>query len=615
MPQRSSTSACRIALAAKVRNLFDCSGLVFRAFTEVGLGDRIGSARLRAAGYMRWFNSRGQMTTDESAAQRGDLVMYNNGTHIGIYLGDGRTISALVNPFGVTVHATHGVGLPVTGFLRPDWSGNGEVAPFVPVDLGNVPDVEEAPTTLVPAAEWMPTFDPTLIAPTVREGIERLDLRTINSRTFENGDGTFTTEFHAQPIFYQPAGTTTAAELLPIDLSFLADEETGYASVATSPVVVTTRPADDPLGFVSALAAELSVSLSLATDAGMSSSKATPQIIEDGRVVDFFDFQPKETGLRVLAQPDGFKSFVVLGKAPERNRFSFVLNAPGLTPVLAEDGSVLLVNADGISMGRIARPLLLDSSDADGNGGGVFTAATSLSLDTTGELPVLTVSVERAYLDEAVMPAYLDISLTDFPSTGAGADVAFASTAHPNASMLGFHRPEAAGFDEVWVGRQPGSNTDNETFVRFNGLTALLGTVDVAAASLELLPYVKGESAGATLVSRIVAEWFPAAVTWMTRPFTDLLNAPAELGEAGTWSSVDVSSYVTDILSHGMLDYGLALTSEASAAGGWTRIAASDAGDTAQYGLRLVVTWSGLRPATVAATVPATDALTTCLRH
>jgi cell wall-associated NlpC family hydrolase len=35
--------------------LFDCSGLVFRAFSDAGLVDRISGGRLRAAGYMRWF--------------------------------------------------------------------------------------------------------------------------------------------------------------------------------------------------------------------------------------------------------------------------------------------------------------------------------------------------------------------------------------------------------------------------------------------------------------------------------------------------------------------------------------------------------------------------------
>src|SRR3954447_10308215 len=223
-------------------SLFDCSGLVFRAFSDTGLANRIGSARLRAAGYMRWFASRGLMTRDESQAQRGDLVVYHDGSHIGIYLGDGRVISALVNPFGVTVHSLHGVSLPVTGFLRPDWSGEGKVAPFVPVDL---PDVPETPVTLVASAEWMPTLDPTLVAAQEREGTERPDMRTTNSRTFQNGDGTFTTELHAQPIFYQPAGTTQPADLRSIDLAFLALKKTGDPAVPTSSLtVMSTTPHD-----------------------------------------------------------------------------------------------------------------------------------------------------------------------------------------------------------------------------------------------------------------------------------------------------------------------------------------------------------------------------------
>ena len=254
-------------------SLFDCSGLVFRAFNDSGLVDRIGGARLRAAGYMRYFASRGLMTTDESQAQRGDLVIYNNGAHIAIYLGDGRAISALLS--GVTVHSVDGISLPVTGFLRPDWSGDGVVPPFVPVT--NLPDTPEVPASLVPAADWLPSLDPALSAATSRTGKERVDMRTLNSRTFQNTDGTFTTEFHAQPIFYQPAGTTDKADLQPIDLSFIADAKSGSALVDRSPVSITASPAGSAGGFLSATAGDYSVSLGLATGSGMSTSKSVPR--------------------------------------------------------------------------------------------------------------------------------------------------------------------------------------------------------------------------------------------------------------------------------------------------------------------------------------------------
>jgi hypothetical protein len=105
---------------------FDCSGLMYRIFSDAGELPRIGGMRLRARGYMRWFVARGLFTREESEARRGDLVVYNSGSHIGIYLGEGKVLSALREPWGVSVHKLHGVRLPVSYFLQVDWSrGNG----------------------------------------------------------------------------------------------------------------------------------------------------------------------------------------------------------------------------------------------------------------------------------------------------------------------------------------------------------------------------------------------------------------------------------------------------------------------------------------------------------
>lgn len=590
-------------------SLFDCSGLVFRAFSDAGLADRIGGARLRAAGYMRWFAAHGLMTSDESQAQRGDLVVYNNGSHIGIYLGDGRVLSALTS--GVTAHSLHALSLPVTGFLRPDWSGDGKVPPFVPVSL---PDVPETPVTLVPTADWMPTFDAGVTAPAQREGKERPDMRTLDSRTFENADGTFTTEFHAQPIFYQPAGTTRPDQLNPVDLRFSTTTKSADPTVTQSPVVVTTRPADDAQGFVSAWAADTSVSLSLAQNNAISPSSSVPQIVSSGRVVDFFDFQPQAVGLRVLAQTDGFKSFLVMGKEPTRLKFSFDLNAPGLTPTLEADGSITLTDANGAIRGRMPRPLLLDSSDRDGSGGGLLAGGANLTVSSPAaassadSLPVITLSVDRAHLDEAVFPAYVDLSLTEFPEQSPGADVGFASSAHPNTALHGYQRPESAGFDELWLGHQPSSHNDNDVYLRFGGLVPAVGTVDVASASLELLPYAQRSNDGVTVAHEITSAWTADTLTWADKPSASTTELAPLKTTAGTWSTIDVSTYVTDVLSRGLPDYGLMLAGTEGASGSWKRLAASDDGEQAQFGPRLVVTWSGLRPTATEAPGTATAA-------
>jgi cell wall-associated NlpC family hydrolase len=93
---------------------FDCSGLVFRSFKDAHEAGVIGGTRKSAAAYMRAFERRGQAS--RSHGRPGDLVIYGNGSHIGIYLGNGKVISALTS--GVRRHGLHQLNVPFTEFLH-----------------------------------------------------------------------------------------------------------------------------------------------------------------------------------------------------------------------------------------------------------------------------------------------------------------------------------------------------------------------------------------------------------------------------------------------------------------------------------------------------------------
>ena len=91
---------------------FDCSGLIYRVYKEAGLLNRVGGARRLAAGYYKYFKQRGLVS--RSNPKVGDLVIWKEHgriAHSGIYVGNGRVISALINPWGVkrthinTLHA------------------------------------------------------------------------------------------------------------------------------------------------------------------------------------------------------------------------------------------------------------------------------------------------------------------------------------------------------------------------------------------------------------------------------------------------------------------------------------------------------------------------------
>ncbi|MBA2702202.1 MAG: C40 family peptidase [Chloroflexi bacterium] len=94
---------------------FDCSGLVIYSYTKAGDAKTIGSGRYRSARSMyTYFKSRGLSSTTNP--KLGDLVVWGSGSHMGIYVGDGKAVSALVR--GVQVHRVHAVTAPFTAYLH-----------------------------------------------------------------------------------------------------------------------------------------------------------------------------------------------------------------------------------------------------------------------------------------------------------------------------------------------------------------------------------------------------------------------------------------------------------------------------------------------------------------
>jgi cell wall-associated NlpC family hydrolase len=79
---------------------FDCSGLVYRVFTQAGLGRTIRNLHSSQALYTYFLR---RHMTSRSAPEVGDLVVFGGGSHVGIYIGGGRVLHAMVQPWGVRI--------------------------------------------------------------------------------------------------------------------------------------------------------------------------------------------------------------------------------------------------------------------------------------------------------------------------------------------------------------------------------------------------------------------------------------------------------------------------------------------------------------------------------
>jgi cell wall-associated NlpC family hydrolase len=97
--------------------VFDCSGLVYRVYQQAGLLRKIGGKRMLAASYYRWFKQRGLVS--RSNPQVGDVVWWTHHgriSHTGLYVGGGKVISALINPWGVKRTSLRGIRVKFLAF-------------------------------------------------------------------------------------------------------------------------------------------------------------------------------------------------------------------------------------------------------------------------------------------------------------------------------------------------------------------------------------------------------------------------------------------------------------------------------------------------------------------
>lgn len=96
--------------SAKGPRTFDCIGLVLRSYADSGLISKVGGWS-NGSGYSLYAWARRHHLASTTHGQPGDVVVWGGGGHVGIYLGNGMAISALV-----TVSAS-------TGFM-PSRSGS-----------------------------------------------------------------------------------------------------------------------------------------------------------------------------------------------------------------------------------------------------------------------------------------------------------------------------------------------------------------------------------------------------------------------------------------------------------------------------------------------------------
>ena len=94
---------------------FDCSGLVRYAYQVAGVSSKLGGGH-SASAMLAWGQSNG--LTSRSNGRPGDVAIYGNGSHAGIYIGNGKVVSALNPSQGIRVTGLYALGSGFTTFIH-----------------------------------------------------------------------------------------------------------------------------------------------------------------------------------------------------------------------------------------------------------------------------------------------------------------------------------------------------------------------------------------------------------------------------------------------------------------------------------------------------------------
>lgn len=414
-----------------------------------------------------------------------------------------------------------------------------------------------APPSPAPVATGPAADDPLPTTPDALEldpADEVIGARTATTRTYDLGGGRYAVEAYADPLFYQPPGSSAWR---PIDLDFAPTDGGARAVVTEAPVRVTVGAGTDgvvtleharyrialrpiPVGPVAAGdTAEVLEGSVPATEQDLAevSFEPVPVVLDRAEVeaalavpvtadrpepdrqrVDLPDVLPG-VGLRVFAHADGTSNFLVLPEAPTLTSWTFAVSAPGLDLVPGRDGALEFRDRAGTPVATMPAPYAVDSTPDEATGSGRTTTAAWYTLATLGDVGLVTVSVDAAWLADAVYPVYVDPSVTVYnEGTSSNGDV------HVNEGNASFHyanyqRPDSPYYHEMWLGESPSDPSYfNMDFVQF-ALSAYDGTV-VDAASLEVRPYHQYYNPPTTsraYLRRVTESWVED-ITWTSRP-------------------------------------------------------------------------------------------------
>jgi RHS repeat-associated protein len=277
---------------------------------------------------------------------------------------------------------------------------------------------------------------------------------------FSNPDGSVSRRVYTGQVNRKQADGTWA----PLDLA-LARRADGRLAPRSGDLALDVAPKGDAKDLV-----RLRTAAGQEVAFGLHGAKpVTAATDEDGAT--FAEVLP-DTDLVETPTADGVKESIVLRERGTVNSWLFPLTLKGLTPKLAEDGGVDLLDARGAVVQQFARPMMWDSKVDLRSGDPATSYAVRYSLEPVEGGQALRVTADQDWLDDParVFPVTVDPTLTTSTST------------YVETNNSGSHKAEQT----VKVGTYDGGTHKANSFLNFSTFYATYAGLRMTSVKLKI---------------------------------------------------------------------------------------------------------------------------------
>ncbi|MDD3315659.1 MAG: DNRLRE domain-containing protein [Syntrophaceticus sp.] len=398
--------------------------------------------------------------------------------------------------------------------------------------------------------------------------------RTETTKTFDNGDGTYTMRLYPGPVHTMENG-----KWVDLDHNIKSDGNGGFengkgrfkarfAGNSKSSVLTTFEYQDYKVTY----------SLADVSDFGAKSfikpNSVSPRV--NGNSI-LYPNVYQDVDLRQIVTDEGLKEDLILKKYNGKNTFVFSLKMAGVNAIKEDDGSIdFYKNGKRQKVFSIPKPFMVDSNDDSQKGEGDRSDDVTADVVQRGANIYITITADDEWLKdpERKYPVYID------PTTNLNAyQDAFVTSAYPSTNY-NVSWNSSGGYYQLKTGYYDSTTGTNYSLVQINTSPLAGKLINSASFNIYTAHSYYYTTPNAVWLNKINSSWSASSVTWNNKPGSTSLTSTSTV--KGKWASFNVTSTVAKWASGGG-NYGFLLHENGNGQAYWKKFYATENGSNKPY--------------------------------